>query len=182
MRRIVMLIGSLRADSINRKLGRAVAARTAGRFDLIVPDLDLPLYNEDLWADPPAGVTALKNAVESADAVLVVTPEYNRMTTPIILNAVDWANRPMGKNSWAGKPVAIIGASPGRQGTAVAQSALRHFLTVAGMHVLAAPEVYLTVTKDFFDPAGGFTEERTGAFIDGWIEAFDDWIARIGAS
>lgn len=176
---IAMLVGSLRAGSINRQLAQAVAARAAGRFDAVMPDLDLPLYNEDLWRDPPAGVTALKQAVERADGVIVVTPEYNRMTTPIILNAIDWANRPVGRNSWAGKPAAIIGASPGAQGTAVAQSGLRHFLTVAGMHVLAAPEAYLTVRDGFFDPAGGIADARTGAFIDSWIAAFTGWVARI---
>ena len=179
MPRIVTLVGSLRAESINRKLARAVAMRAAGRFEMVMPDLDLPLYNEDLWRDPPAGVSALKQVVESADGVLVVTPEYNRMTTPIILNAIDWANRPVGRNSWAGKPAAIIGASPGAQGTAVAQSALRHVLTVTGMHVLATPEVYLTVRDDFFDADGGFANEKTGAFIETWIAAFAGWIARI---
>lgn len=178
MPQIVMLVGSLRKESINRKLGHALRQRMADRFDFVVPDLDLPLYNEDLWADPPAGVTALKQAVEAADGVIVVTPEYNRMTTPIIVNAIDWANRPYGKNSYAGKPAATIGASPGAQGTAVAQNLVRNLMMIAGMHVMGNPEVYLTVKEDFFDAEGGFATERTAAFVDKWIVAFESWVGR----
>lgn len=180
MPRIAMIIGSLRAESINRKLGVAIQKRAAGKLDFIVPDVDLPLYNEDLWASPPAAVTALKQTVDSADGVLFVTPEYNRMTTPVIVNAIDWANRPYGQNSWQGKPAGVLGASPGAQGTAVAQSAVRHLMLITGMHVLGNPEVYITVKDDFFDADGAFASERTGAFVDKWIDAFAAWVARFG--
>jgi chromate reductase len=173
-----MLIGSLRKDSINRKLGHAIARRAKGRLDFLTPDLDLPLYNEDLWSAPPAGVTALKEAVFAADGVLIVTPEYNRMTTPIILNAIDWANRPYGKNSFAGKPAALTGASPGAQGTAVAQNLLRNLMIVTGMHVMSGPEVYLTVRDDFFTVDGDFANEKTGEFVDTWLDAFVAWVDR----
>jgi chromate reductase len=176
MPKIAMLIGSLRKDSINRKLGHAIARHAEGKLDIVTPDLDLPLYNEDLWASPPAGVTALKDAIASADGVIIVTPEYNRMTTPIIINALDWANRPYGDNSLAGKPVTLAGASPGAQGTAVAQNLLRNFLTVTGMHVMSGTEIYLTVRDDFFSADGDFANEKTGAFIDKWIDDFTKWI------
>src|SRR6185436_11258651 len=109
MYKIAVLVGSLRRESINLKLAKALAKLAKGRLEFNFLSLDLPLYNEDLWANPPAAVLKLKKDIEAADAVLFVTPEYNRSTTPIIKNAIDWGTRPWGKNSWSGKPAAIAG-------------------------------------------------------------------------
>ena len=110
---------------------------------------DLPHYNQDLWDDPPAAVTRLKREVEAADAVIFVTPEYNRAPPGLVKDVVDWASRPYGKNSWAGKPAAVIGATTGKIGTAVAQSQLRSTLLVLDLAVMGQPEAYIQLAADF---------------------------------
>jgi len=179
MHQVAVLVGSLRRDSYNRKLAKALEILGTGSFTIRYPDLNLPLYNEDLWADPPAGVVQLKAEVEAADAVLFVTPEYNRGVTPVIKNAVDWGSRPWGKSSWAGKPAGIVGASPGAIGTAVAQSQLRSTLMILSLHVMAQPEVYLTVKDGQFAEDGTVTDDGTAKFLKGYLDKFGAWIDRM---
>ncbi len=178
MHQVAVLVGSLRRDSINRKLAKAMEKLGADRFAFQYPDLDLPLYNEDLWADPPAGVTALKAAIEAADAVLFVAPEYNRGPSPVIKNAIDWASRPWGKSSWPGKPAGLAGASPGAIGTAVAQSQLRSILTVLGIELMAEAQIYLTVKEGLFAEDGSVTDAETAAFLSDYLDRFAGWIER----
>lgn len=180
MHRVAVLVGSLRRGSINLKLAKALEALGAGGFEFRYPDLDLPLYNEDRWSDPPAGVTALKAAVEAADAVLFVTPEYNRSVTPAIKNAVDWGSRPWGKSSWTGKPAGIVGASPGAIGTAVAQSQLRSTLMILSLRVMPQPEVYLTVKEGLFAEDGSLADESTAKFLKGYLDKLAAWIDKTG--
>jgi hypothetical protein len=121
MTRVAILVGSLRRDSINLRLANAVAKLATPRFESeLVRLVDLPMYNDDLWQSPPASVVVFKAAVQQADAVLFVTPEYNRSMPPVLKNAIDWGSRPKGENVWQGKPGAVIGASPGVIGAAVA--------------------------------------------------------------
>ncbi len=151
MVKVAVIVGSLRREWINRNL--ALALKKLGRrygLDLSLVGLaDLPHYNQDLWADPPAAVTRLKRDVEAADAVIFVTPEYNRAPPGLVKDAVDWASRPYGKNSWAGKPAAVIGATTGKVGTAVAQSHLRATLLVLDLAVMGQPEAYIQLPAEF---------------------------------
>src|ERR1700752_3033112 len=138
------IIGSLAAASINRMLSKAVNRVGPDNLTLVeIPIKDLPLYNRDFDTDyPPAG-RALKDAIASVDAVLFVTPEYNRGLPGSLKNAIDWASRPYGTNSFARKPSAMIGASPGKIGTALAQQHLRSALSFCNSPQLGAPEDYI---------------------------------------
>lgn len=178
---VAVLVGSLRRESINRQYAQALGRLAQGRLAFTLLDLDLPLYNEDRWSDPPAGVLALKQGVADADAVLLVTPEYNRSFTPAIKNALDWGSRPYGHSCWGGKPAAITGTTGGAIGTAVAQHALRPVALTLGMALLPKEEVYLTWKgEQMLDGDGGFADEKTRAFLSGFIDSFAAWIARTG--
>jgi chromate reductase len=179
MTKIAVLVGSLRRESINATYARALQKLGAGRFDFHPVDMDLPLYNNDLWENPPAKVLALKEAIRSADGVLIVTPEYNRSIPAVTKNAVDWASRPYGENAWAGKAVAITGASPGSQGTAVAQSQLRSVMTILGTHVLSDPEVYISFKPEVFAADGTVLNEGTAKFLTGFLDKFAALIDRV---
>ncbi|HEY9237837.1 MAG TPA: NADPH-dependent FMN reductase [Burkholderiaceae bacterium] len=173
MHQVAVIVGSLRAESINLRFARALAglAAPALRFDLL--DLsDLPLYNEDLWSAPPEGVLRLKRELLAADAVLFVTPEYNRGLPAVTKNVVDWGSRPMGASAWPGKPVAIVGTSPGAVGTAVAQSQLRSVMVGCGARVLGHPEVYFQTKPGVIADDHSVADEKTRAFLAGFIAKF----------
>lgn len=179
MKTVAVIVGSLRRESINRKLAQAVIRLAAGRLDMRLVEIgDLPLYNEDLWESPPGAVLRMKREVEAADGVLFVTPEYNRSFTPAIKNVVDWGTRPWGRNSWAAKPAAIIGASPGAIGSAVAQNALKSVLSAADTVLMGQPEVYLAYKPEMFDAAHEIVDAKTRGFLDGWVTRFAAWIER----
>ncbi|PZQ51579.1 MAG: NADPH-dependent FMN reductase [Rhodovulum sulfidophilum] len=180
MHTVSVLVGSLRKDSINRKYAKALERLGADLFAFDYPDLDLPLYNEDLWADPPKGVLALKESIAAAHGVLFVTPEYNRAYTPAIKNAIDWGSRPMGQDSWGGKPTAITGATGGGVGTAVAQNLLRQLVVGRGTVLMGQPEMYYQLTPDAIDAEGNFTSEKTRGLMRGFLESFSRWIAKHG--
>src|SRR5262245_10476254 len=129
MYKVAIVVGSNRRESINRKLAEALALLGEGRFSATFPRIDdLPLYSADLEADLPESVARFKAEIEAADAVLFVTPEHTRSIPALLKNAIDWGDRPYGKRSWFGKPVAITGTTPGAIGTAVAQQHLRSIL------------------------------------------------------
>ena len=180
MKTVAVLVGSLRKDSINRKFAQALAKLAAGRLEFNFVDIDLPLYNEDLWQSPPEGVLALKKAVEAADGVLMVTPEYNRFPSPALKNAIDWGTRPWGQNSWNGKPAAGIGGTPGALGALAAVISLQSMMSVVGMTVMAAPGVYLNFRDSTFGPDGSIADDSTAEFLSGWIDAFAAFIAKNG--
>jgi chromate reductase len=179
MSKIVVIVGSIRPGSLNRrlaealtKLGKAGTEFTFARID------DLPLYNQDLEATPPAPVTRLKREVEAADGVLLVTPEYNRSLPGVLKNAIDWASRPYGKNSFAGKPTAAIGTSPGAIGTAVAQQHLRSILAYLDVILLGQPEAYITYKKGMVDDQGQVTDESVRKFLQLFMDKFTGWVER----
>ncbi|KJS08616.1 MAG: NADPH-dependent FMN reductase [Hoeflea sp. BRH_c9] len=181
MTKIAVLIGSLRKDSINRKFAAGLEKLAAGRMDFVHADLaSLPHYNDDLWENIPASVTELKAAIEAADAVLIVTPEYSRSYPGVLKDAIDWGTRPWGKNSWGGKPVAITGASPGAIGTAIAQHHLRTSMVAVGTAVMGAPELYYTYKPEHFGADGEITDEATRTFLEAWLGSFADWIGKTG--
>ncbi len=178
---VAVVVGSLRRDSINRKL--ALALKKLGvaqgiEFNLVEIG-DLPHYNDDLWSEPPAAVSGLKRAIEAADAVLFITPEYNRAIPGVLKNAVDWASRPWGKNSWSGKPAAIAGATGGKIGTAVAQAELRNILVVLDTALMGQPEAYVTLAPATIDKDHNVTDESVRKFLAGFVSAFRDWIGKV---
>jgi chromate reductase, NAD(P)H dehydrogenase (quinone) len=172
-------IGSLRKDSLNRKLAQALIR--LGPTDFTFKELkigDLPLYNQDDDPPPPA-VQRLKSEIRSCDGVIFVTPEYNRSIPGGLKNALDAASRPYSQNAWAGKPVGILGGSPGAVGTAVAQSHLRSALAFLDMPLMPGPEVYLQIKDGFFDDSGNFASADTRKFLHGWMDKYAAWVKRL---
>jgi chromate reductase, NAD(P)H dehydrogenase (quinone) len=171
--KIAVFVGSLRRESINLKLAKAVAKLGQNKFTFAFSALgDLPMYNEDLWSSAPASVAALKKDIIEADAILFVTPEYNRSIPAVLKNAIDWGSRPWGQNTWQGKPVSIIGASPGAIGTAVAQAHLRSVVGILGMTFVEQPEVYIAFKPDLIDANGNIADEGTRKFLQEYIDKF----------
>jgi chromate reductase len=181
MKNVAVLLGSLSENSINKTLAKAIEKLAEGRLRFDYLDIAaLPFYNNDLWDNPPATVTDLKHRVEAADAVLIVTPEFNRSFPAIIKNALDWGSRPYGQSSWSGKPLAVAGASPGGVGTAAGQSQLRAVLPVLGFVVMGQPEVYFQFQPGLIDEHFEVTDDQSRAFLEGFISSFVSWIDRHG--
>lgn len=177
---VAVLVGSLRKDSFNRQLAGAVEklAPQGIAFRHVRID-DLPLYNQDFDASYPAEAARLKQQIEAADALLFVTPEYNRSIPGVLKNAIDIGSRPWGKNSFAGKPAGVIGISVGQIGTALAQQHLRNVLAYLDVPTLGQPEVFLQHKDGFFDADGGIANEDTRKFLQGWM---DKYAAFVGAA
>ncbi len=174
------IIGSLSAESINRTLAKALIRLAPENLNLVeVPIKDLPVYNRDFDTDyPPAG-RALKEAIAAVDAVLFVTPEYNRSIPGSLKNAIDWASRPWGTNSFSRKPSAVIGTSPGRIGTAVGQQHLRSVLGYCDSPQMTAPEAYIEFTTNLITDNGEVTNAGTEQFLSKFMYAFADFIAHV---
>jgi chromate reductase len=180
MYKLAVFVGSLRAESINLKLAKALAKLGESQFEFKLVELhDLPIYNEDLWQSPPASVLRMKDDIASTDAVLFVTPEYNRSITPVLKNAIDWGTRPWGKNSWNNKPCSIIGTSPGNIGTAAAQEQLRSILVILGMILMGQPEVYLVYKPELIDANHDITDDKTREFLQNFLNKFESWIKQL---
>jgi chromate reductase len=137
------------------------------------------LYHHDFDADYPPEGRALKDANAEVDAVLLVTPEYNRGISGCLKNAIDWARRPHGTNSFAHKPSAVIGASPGKIGTAVGQQSLRNVLSFCNSPFMEAPEAYIQFAPGLITEAGEVTDKGTEQFLRDFLEAFDAFVARV---
>jgi len=173
-------VGSLARESINRKLAAALVRLAPPELELSeIPFRDLPLYSYDYDADYPPEARALKDAIASVDAILFVTPEYNRSIPGGLKNAIDWASRPWGKNSFSRKPSAVIGASIGAIGTAVAQQSLRSVLSFCDSPQMNAPEAYIHFTPDLIMPDGEVTVASTEEFLRNYMMEFRIFIARV---
>lgn len=175
--KIVVLVGSLRKQSINRKLAHALEKLAAGKasFDYARID-DLPLYNQDNDAEFPEQGVRLKAQILAADAVLFVTPEYNRSIPGVLKNAIDTASRPYGDGAFSGKPAAVIGTSPGGAGTAMAQQHLRNVLVFLNLSVMAQPEAFLQFKEGLIEADGSIGNDGTRKFLQGFVDAFIGWI------
>lgn len=177
---VLAFAGSLRRDSYNRALLRAAqelapAGMVISIFDLI----DVPLYNGDVEAEgDPDGVVRFKEAIRAADGVLIATPEYNHGVPGVTKNAIDWASRPPQNAALSGKPVAILGASPGITGTARGQSQLRQAFEFTNSICMPQPEVLVFRANEKFDAQGRLTDERTRQGVARFLAAFGAWIAR----
>jgi chromate reductase len=174
------LIGSLAKASINRKLAAALVRLAPPELAMSeIAFKDLPLYSDDYDADYPPAARAFKQAIASVEAVLFITPEYNRSIPGGLKNAIDWASRPYGKNSFARKPSAVIGTTPGAIGTAVAQQSLRSVLSFCNSPQMNAPEAYIQFTPGLITDNGEVTVESTRKFLQAYMAEFHTFIARV---
>ncbi|MFY9286925.1 MAG: NADPH-dependent FMN reductase [Alphaproteobacteria bacterium] len=178
----VIIVGSLRKDSINMKLAKALKKLGEGKFKAEILSIDLPLYNQDLETNFPAPAAAFKNAIIAADGVLIVTPEYNRSVPGPLKNAIDWASRPYGKNAFAGKPTAIIGTSSGAIGSACAQQALKPILNYLDVSLMGQPEAYVQFKDGMIDAEGTITAEATQKFLGSYVDKFVAWVGKNSSS
>jgi chromate reductase len=179
-KQIGYVVGSLRKDSWNRKLANALIK--LGPADFNFKELrigDLPLYNQDDDRSQAPEVQRLKSELRGVDAVLFITPEYNRSVPGVLKNALDHASRPYGQSAWAGKPAGIIGASVGAVGSAVAQLHLRTILAYLDMPTLGQPEAYIQVKDGFFDEAGNIANPESRKFLHGWMDKYAAWVKRL---
>lgn len=167
-------VGSLSSTSLNRRLAKALVKLAPKGVEFVeIPIKDLPLYSPDYDADYPAVAKALKDGIAGVDAVLFVSPEYNRSMPGSLKNAIDWASRPWGQNSFNNMPAAIIGTSPGAIGTAVGQQHLRAALSFCNVRQMTSPEAYITFTPGLIDEDGNVTVESTKDFLTNFMQEFD---------
>lgn len=181
--KVGVFIGSLAKESINRKLANALMRLAPESLELKeIPIKDLPLYSYDYDDDYPAVAKEFKEAISRVDALLFVTPEYNRSIPGSLKNAIDWGSRPWGQNSFNLKPSAVIGTSPGAIGTAVAQQHLRSILSFVNSPELAQPEAYIQFTPGLINGKGEVTVESTAEFLRNWLRAFEVFIEKVSVA
>ena len=179
---VAVLVGSLRKESFNRKMANALIALAPPSLKLAIVEIgQLPLYNQDNDANPPPPAATFKESVKQADAVLFVTPEYNRSVPGVLKNAIDTASRPYGQSAWDGKPGAVISVSPGAIGGFGANHALRQSLVFLNVPTLQQPEAYIGNAAKLFDDKGQLIEESTREFLRKFLQAFAQWIERNAA-
>ena len=176
-RNVAVIIGSLRKDSLNRKMAQAVMAMAPASLKCEIVEIGhLPFYNQDHEAEPPAAVRDFKARLQTVDAVLFVTPEYNRSVPGALKNALDVASRPYGKSAWSGKPAAIISVSPGALGAFGANHHLRQSLVFLNMPAMGQPEAYIGNAAALFDDKGALVNDATRGFLQKFVDAFAAWI------
>ena len=176
--KIAILVGSLRKDSLNRRVAQSLCAFAGERLNCDIVEIgNLPLYNQDSDENPPPEYVAFRDEIGRADGVLFVTPEYNRGMPGVLKNAIDVGSRPLGKNVFNQKPAAIVSASPGMIGGAFANHQVRQSAVFLNMPVMQHPEAYLgRVSDDSFDEDGCLKEGPLKELIIGLATAFGDWV------
>jgi chromate reductase len=173
-------VGSLATASLNRRLATALVRLAPPQLTLTeIPFKDLPLYSYDYDASYPPVATAFKDAIAAVDAVLFVTPEYNRSIPGALKNAIDWASRPYGTNAFTRKPSAVIGTSPGKIGTAVAQQHLRSILAFCNSPLMNAIEAYIQFEPGLITENGEVTNPATAEFLQNYMTEFRNFIERV---
>jgi chromate reductase len=177
---ILGFAGSLRRASYNRALLRAAQEEAPAGMRIEIFDLlDIPLYNEDVEAEgDPEGVARFKQAIRAADGLLITTPEYNHGVPGVTKNAIDWASRPPRQAPLDGKPVAILGASPGITGTARGQSQLRQAFEFTNSYCMPQPEILVYQAHQKFDDEGRLTDAKTREYLGRFLAAFGQWVRR----
>lgn len=175
------LVGSISSTSINRRLARALErlAPEAGLRLTEIPIERLPFYSADHDASIPAEAAVLKRAIEESDALMIVTPEYNRSVPGVLKNALDTASRPWGQNSVAGKPVAIIGTSAGQLGTAASQQHLRLILSFLDAATMPQPEAYVRMREGQIAEDGSIADESSREFYLAWLRSVREHYASV---
>jgi chromate reductase len=179
--KIAIVVGSLRRESLNRKVARSICAFASDRLDCDIVEIgDLPLYNQDYDSDPPAAFVRFREEIAAAEGVLFCTPEYNRGVPGVLKNAIDVGSRPYGQSVWDKKPAAIVSASPGSIGGFGANHQLRQACVFLNMPVMQQPEAYLGhVTDEQFDADGCLKEGPLKALVLTLATAFADWVQLI---
>ncbi|MEZ5423073.1 MAG: NAD(P)H-dependent oxidoreductase [Pyrinomonadaceae bacterium] len=173
---IAVIVGSLRKDSLNRKLATGIAQLAPPEFSFKQLEIgDLPLYNQDDDANQAAPVKRLKAEVAAADGLMFVTPEYNRSMPGVLKNAIDHASRPYGDNSWSGKPAGVLGVSIGAIGTALAQQHLRNSLAYLDVPTLGQPELFLHHREGMFNDDGTIGD-ASREFLQTWMDRYVAWV------
>jgi chromate reductase, NAD(P)H dehydrogenase (quinone) len=180
--KVAVIVGSLSKASLNRKMANAlISVAPPSLLPSLVEIGDLPLYAPDFEADPPAAVRAFRERVAQSDAVLFVTPEYNRSVPGVLKNAIDVGSRPYGKSVWSGKSAAVVSVSPGVIGGFGANQHLRQSFVFLDMPAMQQPEAYIGGAAALFDDKGVLTNESTREFITKYMLAFAAWVGRIHA-
>ncbi len=178
--RVGYLIGSLAKESINRKLASALVRLAPSELTMEEISIrELPLYSYDYDADFPPVAREFKAVVDRVDAVLFVTPEYNRSIPGALKNAIDWGSRPYGRNSFSRKPSGIVGTSTGKVGTAVAQQHLRSILAFCNSPLMNSPEMYIQAEKGMIASDGSVASEATAKFLSDYMRDFASFISRV---
>lgn len=177
---VAVLVGSLRKGSFSRAVADNLATLATDKVTLRSVEIgELPLYNPDLdESTPPAAWARFRSEVVGADAVLFVTPEYNRSIPGPLKNAIDVGSRPYGHSVWKGKPTAIVSVSPGLLGAFGANHHLRQPLVFLDMPVMQQPEAYVSKVGDLLDKDGKLANDDTRAFLTGFLAAFATWIGK----
>lgn len=175
---VAVLVGSLRKHSLNLKLALALKELAAGQLSLHIVEIgDLPFYNEDLEPNAPAEWRRLRDRIQQVDALLFITPEYNRSVPAVLKNALDVLSRPYGKAVIAGKPAGVISSSPGAMGGFGANHHLRQSLVGVAARTMAVPEAYIGGAANLFDERGSLANAGTAEFLQKFLSALQQWIA-----
>ena len=176
-RDVAVIVGSLRKESLNRKMAQAAIGLAPPSLALELVEIGaLPLYNQDLEAAPPDAWVAFRQRVARAQALLFVTPEYNRSVPGMLKNAIDVASRPYGKSAWNGKPGAVISVSPGAIGGFGANHHLRQSMVFLDVPMLQQPEAYIGGADKLFDAQGAIANPATKEFLQKFMTAFERWV------
>ncbi len=179
-RNVAVIVGSLRKESLNRKLAKALVELAPPSLNPEIVEIgELPLYNEDLETDLPPAWSIFRERVRPTDAVIFVTPEYNRGVPGAMKNAIDVASRPHGKSAWDGKPAGVISVSPGAIGAFGANHHLRQSLVFLNMPTLQQPESYIGGAAKMFDAGGKLINADTRGFLSKFLAAFAAWVETI---
>lgn len=179
---VLVLVGGISRNSLNRKYFRAIESLNLNEFKFNQFDITrLPFFSQDIEMDPPDNVTEYKDKIRNNQALLIITPEYNRSFPGVLKNAIDWGSRPYGQNLWDKKPAAILGASSGNIGTFGAQHHLRQILSYLNMHVLGQPEVYLNGSRSL-NEEGLFNDENSKQHLRKYFEEFYNLINLVQGS
>ncbi|HAO40927.1 MAG TPA: NAD(P)H-dependent oxidoreductase [Afipia sp.] len=177
---VAVIVGSLRKESFSLKIANALARLAPPSLKLEIITLHgLSFFNQDLEPNPPADWVAFREKIQASDAVLFVTPEYNRSTSGVLKNAIDVASRPYGKSSFLGKPTGIVANSPGPLGGVAAAMHLKSILPGITGPILQQPEIYLNGVGDAFDDKGNLTKEALEKVLKAYIDAFAAWVERL---
>lgn len=178
--KVAVLIGSLRAESYNKKVAQAMMRLAPEQLDMQIVEIgDLPHYNEDLEDDQaPESWQRFREEMQTMDAVFFFTPEYNRSVSAVLKNALDVGSRPYGKSIWDGKPAAVASVSMGALAGAVANHTLRQSLVFLNMPVMQQPEIYIGSVQQLFDDEGKLNE-KTEQFFVTIIQAYAKWVEKI---
>lgn len=178
MRNVGFIVGSLRKGAYTRLLSQALVELAPQSLQLTEIGIgELPFYNQDLeTATPPAPWVTFRNRVKSSDAILFITPEYNRGMPAAVKNAIDVGSRPIKESVWRGKPAAVVSLTPGKLGAMAAHQQLRLGLSVIGVPVMPSPEVYLGGAGNLFDENGKLKDEDTRKHLGAMLASFETWI------